>query len=96
MEQVLGQPSLGSEGPHPKQKAGEDAVEKRDHGPALARSRTWQLWPGDSGFRVKDAKRRLWNLPLWLRQAAGARHVGGGSLHGGPEKPSCVAVKVKP
>lgn len=35
-------------------------------------------------------------IPLWLRKAAEARPVSGVSLQGGPERPLCEAVKVKP
>lgn len=32
-------------------------------------------------------------LPLWLRKAAAARSVAGESLHGGPWRPLCEAVR---
>lgn len=40
-------------------------------------------------------RKRLWNRPLWLRKAAEASHVPGGSLRGGSERSSCGTVKVK-
>jgi hypothetical protein len=45
---------------------------------------------------TKDTRRGLWTLPLQLRKATEARHVLGVSLHGGPERPLCGAVKMKP
>ena len=43
-----------------------------------------------------ETGQELWNRPLWLRKATMVRHVAGGSLHGGEERPLCEAVKVKP
>ena len=51
-EQVSGLPSLGSEG----QKVGEDVIEQGEHVPASTSSRTCQLQPHGSGFRVKDKR----------------------------------------
>jgi hypothetical protein len=51
MEQVPGQPSLGSEGIG-KQKAGDIVIKQGGHIPDPASSRTRQLWPHGSGFRV--------------------------------------------
>ncbi|MGE9641895.1 hypothetical protein ACQP3J_33175, partial [Escherichia coli] len=45
--------------------------------------------------RKEERMRRKWNLPLWLKKAAEAMYVLGVSLHGGPERPLCEAVKVK-
>lgn len=59
------------------------------HVPPLTNSRTWQHWPHGSGFRIKDLRKRLWNLPLQLRKATEARH-------GGSERTLHEAVKVKP
>ena len=59
MEQVPGQPSLGSEGVG-KQKAGDNVIEQGGHVPAPASSRTWQLQPCGSGFRVKN-RRDYWD-----------------------------------
>ena len=33
---------------------------------------------------------------LWLRKASEARHMSGVACHGGPERPLCEAVKMKP
>lgn len=63
---------------------------------APANNRTWQLWPCGSGYRVKDTRKGLWNLLLWLGKGKKARHVSGVSLHGGLERPLCNAMKVKP
>lgn len=47
-------------------------------------SRTWQLQPCGSGFKVKkDTGNGLWNLPLRPRKAAIVRCATGKSLHGG-------------
>lgn len=48
-----------------------------------------------SGFRVKDQRKGLWNLPPKLRKAAEATCVAVLSMHGDLGKPLCEAVKVK-
>jgi hypothetical protein len=47
-----------------------------------ATNRTWHLWPLGDCIRVKDKRKRLWNLPPWLRKAPEARHVSVVFLHG--------------
>jgi hypothetical protein len=37
---------------------GKDVTEQGSHVPTPGSSRTWQLWPHGSGFRVKDGKKR--------------------------------------
>lgn len=44
-------------------------------------------------FHGKDTRRELWNLPLYLRNAAEAEHVSGNALHGGLEETLCKALK---
>ena len=44
--------------------------------PAPASSRTWQLQPCGSGFRVKDRRKEIWD------KATEARHVSRVSLNG--------------
>lgn len=44
-------------------------------------------------FQGKDTRRELWNLPLYLRNAAEAEHVSGNALHGGLEETLCKALK---
>jgi hypothetical protein len=53
------QSRIGSEGVG-KQKAGDDVIEQGDHVPVPASSRTLQLWPCGSGFRVKN-RRDYWD-----------------------------------
>lgn len=55
--------SLGSEGNHEKQRAGENVIKTSSHVPALASSKTWLRWPCGSGFRMKDRRKGLWNFP---------------------------------
>jgi hypothetical protein len=69
-EQVPGQPSLGGEGVG-KQKAVDTVIEQGGHVPAQANCKTWQLWPCDSGFRVRN-KRDYWDNRCWL---AGAKKL---------------------
>jgi hypothetical protein len=69
-EQVPGQPSLGTEAVE-KQKAGNNVIEQGSHVPGPASSRTWQLWPCGSGFRVKN-RRDYWDNWCWL---AGAKKL---------------------
>ena len=54
-EQVPGQPSLGSEEVG-KYKASENMIEQGDYVPAPATSRTQQLQPCGSGFRVQNKR----------------------------------------
>ena len=53
-EQVLGQPSLSSDGVG-KEKAGDNVIEQGSHVPTPASSSTQQLQPCSSGFRVNIA-----------------------------------------
>lgn len=64
--------------------------------PAPASRRWWWLGPCGSGFRVKDTRKGLLNLPPWLRKAAQSGLVPGVSLHRDTEKPLLEAVKLKP
>ena len=57
-EQVPGQPSL----------ALKDVIDKGVHVPAPASSRTWQLWPRGSAFRVKN-RWDYWDNWFWLSGA---------------------------
>ena len=54
---ISGQPSVGSEGNHGKQKAGEDIIERGGRVLVLVNNKTWQLWPYGFGFRVKDRRK---------------------------------------
>ena len=64
--------------------------------PAPANGRPWWLRSLGSGFRVRDTKKGLRNLPPWLRKAAEAGHAPGVSLHRDWEKPLLEAVKRNP
>ena len=55
LEQVSGQPSLGSEGIG-KQEAGANVTEQWNYAPAPASSRTQLLWLCGSVFRDKQLK----------------------------------------
>ena len=50
----------------------------------------------NSGFRVKDRKDGVSDLPPHLKKATEARHVSRVSLNGGLERPLCEAVNLKP
>lgn len=64
---------------------------------AVVGRETWQLWPHYSGFSIKDTRKGLWNLPSKLRRLLRLRPCQGCvSVHGGPERSLCEAVKVKP
>jgi hypothetical protein len=89
-EQVPGQPSLGSKENHWKQKDDKDVIDQEGHVSAPASSRTWQLQPCSSGFRIKDRRKRLWNFHPWLRKATGSRNTSEASLNGGPDKSLCA------
>lgn len=52
------------------------------------------LGPRGSGFRFKDSRKGLWNLPLKLRNAAEARRMSGVFLRGGLRRRLCEAVKM--
>ena len=57
---VPGQPCLGSERNNQKPRIGEDVIEQGEqegHVPTPVSSRTWQLRPHGSGFRVKDRRK---------------------------------------
>ena len=56
---ALGQPSLGSEGVG-KQKAGDNVLEQGGHVLSPGSSRTQQLHPCGSGFRVQN-RRDFWD-----------------------------------
>lgn len=79
MDSVSGQPSLGSEGNHQKQRIGEDIVEWRGDATGPLSSTTWQLQPHDWG--VKNGRKGSRNLPLWPRKTSEARTVSGVSLN---------------
>ena len=66
-----------------------------DQVPAQERRRIWQLQPCGSGFRVKNTRKGLWDLLLWLRKATEVRCVSGLFLHEGSEKPLSETVKMK-
>jgi hypothetical protein len=55
------------------------------HVPASASSTIGQLQLHGPGFRAKDRRRGLWNLPMRLRIAVETRHVSEVSLHGSLE-----------
>lgn len=42
---------------------------------APSNSKTWKLQPHGSSFRVKDVRKELWNLQLWLRTVFKAKCV---------------------
>ena len=52
-EQVLEQPSLGSEENHQKKKFDEDVIEQGDYVSTPVSSRTWQFLPHGSGVKNK-------------------------------------------
>jgi hypothetical protein len=83
-----------------KQKAGKNVngnvIEQGSCVSAPASRRTWQLWPCDFGFRVKDTRKGLGNLSLQSRKTSDVRRMAGASLHGDPEMPPCEFVRVKP
>lgn len=51
---------------------------------------------GDFDFRIRENTRGKgwWSLHPRLKEAAKARHVTGGSLSGGQERPLCEVVKL--
>lgn len=51
--------------------------------PSPESSRTWQLWPYGSGFRVKDIRKGLRNLSLRGRNNAEGSHELEMALNGG-------------
>jgi hypothetical protein len=59
MEQVPGQPRLGSEGAG-KQKAGDNVVQQGRPCSSLSKLGPWQVWPCGSGFRV-HIRRDYWD-----------------------------------
>jgi len=87
-EEVPKQPSLGREGNHRTQKAGEDVIEQGGHVPAPASSRTRKLRPRGSGFRVNDRKREdVDSLSEIKESCRGQPSVAGLSVRGDPERP---------
>ena len=64
------------------------------HVPVWEHSRTWQPQPHGSGFRVKDTRKGLWDVPPQLRKADEVKCVSGLPLHGDLERPLLEAVKV--
>jgi hypothetical protein len=75
----------------------EHVFEQGDHVSAPASTRTRQLWPHGSSFRVKDTRKGLWNISPQLRKATEARHMSEMSLNGGNlDWLLCEAVKMKP
>lgn len=86
------QSNIGTEWNHQKPRG--DIIEWAGHILAQERSKTWQLWR--HGFRIKDTRKRLWNLRLQLRKVTEVRYVTEMSLCGDPERSLCEVVKVKP
>lgn len=77
------------------QKVGENGIEWGGHIPGSLSSRTWQLQPHDSGFSVKERRKRLWNLIPQLKKATEIQYATGVSLHVGLEGLFHEAVKMK-
>lgn len=78
------------------QKAGEDGIEWGGYVPGSSSSRTWQLQPHGSGFRVKERRKSLWKkfIPQ-LKKATEIQYATAVSLHEGLEGLLHEAVKMK-
>lgn len=70
--------SLSSGGNNLQMKTGADIIQERAKHHQAAK--LGQLWSHGSGFRVKDTRKGLWNLPPWLKKVTEAWSVSGVSL----------------